>query len=160
MKNLLLFIAMLCLIATTAIAQNDTITREKKGVGKVYMQNGRILSMRMLERSLQGNDEATRELKKGKTNVAVASGLSFAGGFVIGYEPGTALGSGKPIDLAVIGAGAGFVVIAIPFTQAGQKHIKNAVGMYNRSKRKTAMHFDPDFKLAFTGTGLGLRIGF
>lgn len=161
MRHLLLLIFVLCMASAGAWAQVDTITIKKKALGTVFEFKGKTLSLKRLEKMVAKDAEATAIYRKGKNNGTVASIFSFAGGFVIGYDLGRAIGSNTKMDGATVGVGVGLIAIGVPFSIIAQKHLKNSVRTYNANKRKTAcLHFEPDLYLGFTANGIGLRVRF
>ncbi|MGV3502970.1 MAG: hypothetical protein ACO1O1_04635 [Adhaeribacter sp.] len=140
-------------------AQNssDSIT-VKKAMGVVFSQNGKPLKPRQLLDIMQSNPEALAGMKKAKTNFDVGYGFSFAGGILVGWTLGTALGGGDP-NWAMAGVGAGLIGISIPFSSAYSKHAKNAVRRYNEGLNQTSMN-KVDLRLGLAGSGLGLRLAF
>ena len=56
--------------------------------------------------------------------------LSYAGGFMIGWPIGTAIGGGKPA-WALAGIGGGLVAVAIPLSISSNKKMETAVRQYN-----------------------------
>ena len=57
--------------------------------------------------------------------------LALPGGFLVGYSLGTAIG-GKPLDPALLGIGAGLIVVAIPVGIGYNGTMRKAVRAYNR----------------------------
>ena len=133
-KKLTLFTAILMLFASLSFAQNqtDSITVKKKGV---YLQNGKILKPKELLEITKNNPEAYALMKKAQTNYAFANVFSFTGGFMIGWQLGSLIGGGEA-NWGVAGAGAGTILIAIPFSSAYIKHSQNAVDLYNADLSK------------------------
>jgi hypothetical protein len=136
--------------------KSDTI-EIKKPNGAIFRQNGKNLTPWQLLNIMQPNAEAFKEMKIAKSNNDVGSVFGFAGGFMVGYTLGTALGGGKP-NWAFAGIGAGLIGIAIPFSSGYSKHARNAVRIYNNGKL-TAMN-RVDFKMELTYNGLGVKMNF
>lgn len=79
---------------------------------------------------LQPNAEAYNSYKSARTSNAFSTILSYAGGFLIGWPIGTAIGGGKP-EWALAGIGGGLVALAIPLAISSNKKMKKAVHLYN-----------------------------
>ncbi|WP_207431493.1 hypothetical protein [Sabulibacter ruber] len=155
-------VVLLCLVLLTCVqvfAQSVSDTIEvKKGFSTVFRQNGRNLTPKQLLDITQSNPEAYKEMKIAKGKAGVANVLGYAGGFLVGWPIGAAIGGGEP-NWALAGIGAGLIGVAIPFATSFSKHTQNAARIYNSGLTQTGMnHFD--LKLGFTGNGLGLNLKF
>ncbi|MGV3641105.1 MAG: hypothetical protein ACO1NZ_11335 [Adhaeribacter sp.] len=158
MKNLVA-IGIFLLMYLPLFAQNssDSIV-VKKAMGVVFLQNGKTLKPRQLLDITQSNPEAFQEMKKAKSNFDVGYVFSLAGGTLVGWTLGTALGGGEP-NWAVAGVGAGLIGVSIPFSAAYSKHAKNAVRTYNGALHHTGMN-KVDLRFGLAGSGPGLRLVF
>lgn len=56
--------------------------------------------------------------------------FSYAGGFMIGWPIGTAIGGGDP-NWGIAAAGVGCVLLSIPLANGYKKNAKEAVSIYN-----------------------------
>lgn len=130
----------------------------KKSLGVVFQQNGRNLTPRQLLSLTGKSDEAYREMKIARSNYSAASVFGFAGGFMVGWPIGAAIGGGDP-SWAMAGIGAGLIAIAIPFNSAYSKHAQKAVVIYNEGLKQSNKD-QIDFELGLTCSGIGLRITF
>jgi hypothetical protein len=102
--------------------------------GLKFYQHDKNLTMRDLTNIMRPDPEAFSYLKKAKTNNTLAFISGFIGGALIGYELGSAVG-GREINWGVMGAGAGFIVIGIPFDIGGKRNTRKAVSLYNAAFR-------------------------
>ncbi|ALJ00411.1 hypothetical protein DC20_17320 [Rufibacter tibetensis] len=140
-------------------AQSPTDTIEvKKGFSPVFRQNGENLNLNQLMELTKSNPEAYKEMKIAKSKAGFVSALGYAGGFLVGYPLGTAIGGGKP-NWSLAGIGAGVLALSLPFSSSFTKHTQNAIRIYNNGLTQTSMN-PVDFKLGFTGNGLGLNLKF
>jgi hypothetical protein len=130
MKPIILSLLVMFTCYVTYSQKSSDSTKIIQKVGKVYLQNGKVLSLNNLSLILEENEKASAELKKAKANVAPMYLLSFSGGFLIGWPLGTALGGGKP-EWWMLGAGAGLILCTIPLQIGFNKHLCNAVTIYN-----------------------------
>ncbi len=109
------FATLLALLALyTANAQEISITQGPFG-GVKYTQNGELLTMAEVQQAMEISPEALRLIKKSKANNSLATVLSFAGGLLVGFPLGTAIGGGEP-EWAIAGVGAGLIVLSIPIS--------------------------------------------
>ncbi len=159
MKNLTILIILITISIITIHAQDtpDSILI-KKQTGTVFIQNGRNLTPKQLLNITQVNPEAFKEMQTAKTNYNFALVFGSAGGFMVGYPLGTALGGGNP-NWILAGIGAGLIIVAIPLATSYTKHASKAVGIYN-SGLKEASANKIDLRLCLTGNGIGLRATF
>lgn len=137
--------------------QTDSITLRKK-TGTIYVQNGKILTPKQLLAITKVNPEAYSLMKKAKSNYDAANVFSFAGGFLIGWQVGAAIG-GRDANWGVAGLGAGLVVVAIPFSVAYSKHVKNAVSNYNNGLSQAGLR-KINFSTGLCAHGIGLKVTF
>ena len=118
------------------------------------------MTMNELVKTMEGNQEAFKLIKKAQANTTVASIIGGVGGALIGYPLGTALGGGEA-DWSLLGIGAGIVVIAIPIASNANKNAKNAVELYKASLNPTSYNqFKPKFEFISNRDGLGLTLRF
>ena len=86
--------------------------------------------------------------------------MGYAGGFLIGYPVGTAIGGGEP-KWAMAGIGAGLLIIAIPISSGANKKVKKAIRLYNKSLIPITYHKpSPSFSLETTQNGIGVVMRF
>jgi hypothetical protein len=160
MKRKILFLTILLTINATYIycqSTSDSIQVTKK-MGTVFIQNGKALMPKQLLKITEVNPEAYKEMKIAKSNSNTANIFGMAGGFLVGWQLGTALAGGEP-NWASAGIGAGLIGISIPFSVAYVKHAKNAVSIYNNGlKQSNSSNLNLNFGL--TGNGLALKMTF
>ncbi len=158
MKKIILSV-ILTLFVLSLFSQNpaDSI-QVKKGLGTVFLQNGKALTPRQLVTITKSNPEASAEMKIAKSNSGFSTVLGYAGGFLAGWPVGTALAGGDP-DWTLAAIGAGLIVISIPFTSAYTKHAKNAVSIYNNGLNRSSYRVG-EARLGFTFNGIGLKVTF
>ena len=162
------FLAFVCLmIAATLSAQTvdnilssatDTIQMKKTFGGYQYLQNGSTLKYRELENILRSNELAYSQIKSSRSSRTLATILGAAGGFMIGWPIGTAIGGGDANwTLAAIGAGA--AAASIPFSISANRKIKNAVHTYNSGYKSSSLQ-KAQLNLQLSGSGVGLAYRF
>lgn len=122
-------IAMLVLIAYIACAQEALEIKKVFGGVKV-LQGGQSLSMNQVSNIMKTNTEAFAVLKKAKSSGGAAQAFGAIGGALVGWPVGTAIGGGDP-NWALAGVGAGFILLAIPFSSTSSKHLTKAVDIFN-----------------------------
>lgn len=156
-----IFIVLLCAIFFNSFGQesNELISMEKVFGGYQFTQNGKRLNFSQLSGIMKSNEVAYKEIKAAQSNNTIASVFGGAGGFLLGYPLGTALGGGEP-NWTMAALGAGLIIIAIPISLNANERAKNAVEVYNSSLTSSSSKVKTDIKIAFTGNGIGLTVKF
>jgi hypothetical protein len=157
MKKILLLILLLG-STLPSYSQNGDIQMQKSFWGTKFISDGKVLKPREVLVLLESNPEAYQEFKKAKTNLAVANVFGFIGGAMIGWPLGAAAGGGD-VQWGVVGAGAGVVLLAIPFNSSYNKRAKRAIDLYN-NKPTGAIQRKPSLSLQPLGFGAKLRLTF
>lgn len=99
-------------------------------------------------------------LKKARRDNTIAMILGGAGGGLVGFSLGTALGGGDP-NWAMAGIGAGLIIVAIPISNSAGNKTREAVELYNTSiNSKKAIVSRPQFFLTTSATGIGFSLVF
>ena len=158
MVKTLLTAALFFVTATLCSAQQ--IESQKVFGGYRFYIDGQKLNGEELTKELQVDPAAFKIFKKAKTNSTVATILGGAGGALVGFPIGTAIGGGTP-NWALAGIGAGLVAIGIPFNVAANKKAKAAVDLYN-DYDETALHsrIKTEFRWIASGNSIGIRMNF
>jgi len=156
-KLILILVAFYCAASGFSQAAGDTIEIQQK-LGKVYLTDGKPMLARDLYSLLNTNEEATLKVKQAKSNLFPLYLFSIAGGFLIGWPLGTAIGGGEANwTLALIGVG--LVGLAIPFQVGYNKNIYQAVRIYNAGVQKSVSN-KATMELGITGNGIGVVVRF
>lgn len=136
------------------------IEMEKIFGGYKYTQYGNEMTMRDLVKTMESNTQAFHLIKKAQSNNTLASIIGFAGGGLIGWPIGTALGGGEA-NWTLAGIGAGLVVVGIPISSSANKKTKQAVELFNSSLNSTSLYErKPEFKVIANGNGIGFSMNF
>ncbi len=161
MVKKLTFLSIVILWATSGFAQNnsDSIVIKSGFWGNKYLSNGNTLSIQQLENKLSSNPDAIVYFNKAKSTEAITYILSAAGGALIGWPIGTAIGGGKP-NWVLAGIGAGLIVIDIPLVKSAEKKLKKAVDTYNSGLSPKPHSQSYDVHLGIVPAGLALVINF
>ncbi|MBD0403019.1 hypothetical protein [Flammeovirga sp. EKP202] len=164
MKSLLLTITLILTALTFSHAQR--IEAEKKFGGYKFTQNGEYVTMKVLVQTMESNKEAYLLMKQARSNNILAGILGGAGGFMVGWTLGGAVGGGEP-TWALAGVGAGLIVTSIPIATSANKKAKKAVDLYNadfdstpRLEKTSQYKFKPEFEIKSKGTGIALSMAF
>ncbi len=147
-------------MVTFTFCNAQKIEIEKVFGGYKCTQDGKPMTMRDLANTMESNPDAFELIKKARTNNTLASILGGAGGALIGFPLGQALGGGDA-NWALAGVGAGLIVIGIPISSGAGKKVKQAVELYNSSLSPTSFYeFKPEFNVIANGNGIGLSVSF
>jgi hypothetical protein len=166
MQRILLLIAVLITTVTTSTAQNantktssDSILIIKKFGGYQFYKNDRQLNMNQLQAVLEVNNEAYKDIKSARSATTFSSILGYAGGFLIGWPIGTAMGGGKP-NWTMAAVGAGLTAISIPISISAKKKARSAVSKYNSGLTSNSSAGFKELKLKLTDDGIGVVLKF
>ncbi|SHJ67509.1 hypothetical protein SAMN04487911_13020 [Arenibacter nanhaiticus] len=147
-------------LVTITFCNAQKIEIEKVFGGYKYSQNENQMTMKDLVKTMTSNQQAFDLIKKAQSNNTLASIIGFAGGGLIGWPIGTAIGGGDA-NWTLAGIGAGLVAIGIPISSSANKKAKQAVELYNSSLNSTSFYeFKPEFKVISDGNGLGISMNF
>lgn len=152
--RLMITLILLLLPIFRILAQNQPIEQRKSAF---YYENRVMKPKKMLE-LMKDNPAALEEMKKAKANSDAASVFAFFGGGLIGWTLGSMIGPNQT-TWGLGAAGAGLVLIAIPFSSTYVKRAAKATEIYNsgisQSKnRPIKVDFGP------SGHGLGFTMTF
>lgn len=147
-------------ICTSFFAQSQQIEKEKVFGGYKYSVDGKIVSMKEMINLMESNTQAMALMKKAKSNTTLATILGGAGGALIGFPIGTAIGGGDA-NWTLAGVGAGLIIVAIPIASGANKKANQAVDLYNSSLNGTSYsNFKPQFNMVVNGNGVGISMSF
>ncbi len=152
MAFLILFVG----VVSTCLAQEPITDGPRRNT---YVHNRMRLVNRDILRIVSDNEEAYQLVKNGQTLKGVGSVSLVLGLGMFGWVVGQ-INDGHDVSLPLIGAGLGFTTVAIALKIGGNAMIKSGVDRYNQGLEAKVMSQKPRFDLAFTGTGLGLRMTF
>ncbi|MDT0539074.1 hypothetical protein [Croceitalea sp. P059] len=153
-------VTLILAIATMTFCNAQKIEMEKVFGGYKYTQDGNLMTMKGLVKTMESDQQAFDLIKKAQSNNTLASIIGFAGGGLIGWPIGTAIGGGDA-NWTLAGIGAGLVAIGIPIQSSVNKKTKQAVELYNSSLNSTTFYeFKPEFKVIANGNGIGLAMNF
>lgn len=157
MKKKLLLLALFVMGLSCAFGQTeaDSISIKKVFGGFQYFKQGVPLTMNQLRASLQSNEQAQAQIKSAQSSYILTMVFSYAGGFMVGYPIGTALGGGDP-NWTIAAIGVGLIAVAIPVSQKMNQKTQQAVNIYNDGLKATTSRTQMELKLKVTGNGIGL----
>ena len=136
------------------------IEAEKVFGGYKFTRNGRTLSIKQLANVLEPNVAAYEALKPARTNTTIATILGGAGGFLVGWQLGSAIAGGEP-NWIMAGVGAGLIGISIPITAKSNRQALEAVEIYNSSLGNSFYRtYKPQLLIGSTANGVGLSLKF
>ncbi len=139
--------------------QNDSITIKKMFGGCKFEQNGKSLSFNKMLEQMRSNPEAYNYMNRASGNAGIATLFSYAGGFLVGWPVGTALGGGKP-NWSLAGIGGALICITIPISNSINKNTEKAVAIYNGTVKAQTTNTSMDIKFKVKSDGMAFVINF
>lgn len=161
MKRIVIIMTLLTVSLTFAFGQTETdsISMKKVFGGYQFYQGEKKLNVKQLVNTMKPNEYAYSQIKSAQSTYTMASIVSFAGGFMVGWPVGTAIGGGEP-NWTLAGIGAGLLVVSIPISQKFNKQAKQAVDTYNQGLQTTSFWDNSELRFSMTENGLGLTLRF
>ncbi len=161
MRKIAIILTLLAVSMSFTFGQtaSDSISMKKVFGGYQFYQGEQKLNMNQLINTMKPNEQAYKQIKSAQSTYTMAMILSYAGGFMVGWPLGTAIGGGEP-NWAMAGIGAGLIVVAIPISQNFNKKAKQAVETYNGGLQTSSFWDKNELKLSLTGNGIGLTLNF
>ena len=156
MKKIILTIV---IMAGLGAASAQQINVEKTFGGYKFTQDGKNLKLSQIVDIVKNNEEAYQLAKSAKSNYTIAQIIGGAGGFMIGWPIGAAVGGGDP-NWTMAGIGAGLVAISIPFNSGANKKMKKAIEHYNSNLQNTSSIIKPQYRFVANTKGVGIAIVF
>ncbi len=157
MKKIIL--TLIFALTTITFCKAQKIEMKKAFGGHTFSQNGENLSVSEVANLMKENSEAYKLMKSAKSNYTWGMILGGAGGALIGFPIGTAIGGGDP-EWALAGAGAALIVATIPIMKGFNKKTKKAVELYNAGVPTVSSSFQPQINFNLKGTQFGLTMSF
>lgn len=136
------------------------IKMEKAFGGYKYTQNGQKMGMGDLVKIMENNQPAYKLIKEAQSSNTLATIIGSAGGFLVGWPLGSALGGGEA-NWTLAAVGAGLIVVGIPISSSVNKKAKSAVEIYNSSLDTSSYYeYSPKVNLIASGNGIGFSMTF
>ncbi len=161
MKKIATILTLLTVSLTFTFGQalTDSISIKKVFGGYQFSQGEKRLNMNQLANAMKPNEQAYNKIKSAKSTYTLATIIGGAGGFMVGWPIGTAIGGGEP-NWVMAGIGAGLIVVSIPITQNYNKKAKQAVDTFNDGFRTSSFWDKSELKMTMTGNGIGFTLRF
>ena len=157
----ILFLVVIFLLNFSVKSQStsDTISMVKKGGGHSYYMNNETLSKAQLMRLLNEDKTAIKLMEMSNNRRVVGYCFAFAGGFCLGYSLGYLIMGSSPnigVLVSLLGAGACLVTVGICFEVGAKNKAKEAIAVYNNSKRKN----NTTLNLGLCSNGMVVKLNF
>ena len=157
MRYLLVFLLAIGFYCAKAQTTSDSVYVAKNFLGYKYYQNNMRLNFNQLPYVMEENSEAYPLISKAKSNYTTASILGGLGGFLVGWQLGTAIFGGNP-NWALAGVGGALIVVSIPINSKAINLAFEAIDLYNSGISNTSRR--RELNIGITGNGLGLIVKF
>jgi len=141
-------------------ATRDSISFEKKMMGTVFKCKGEKLSRSDLHALLSQEPRAAEELASAKWREATATVFAVAGGALIGWPIGTAIGGNEDPNWTMAYVGGGCVIVGLLFASSSDGHYRNAVNAYNGEVRLGFLSSGIPIRFCILSKGVGLSASF
>lgn len=153
---------LLCLhtvsMAQTPVNSPDSIQMKEVFGGSAFYHSGKKISMKKAQRLMVANPYAHQQMKKARNINGIATGIAFAGGYLIGYPVGMAIGGKQDPVWTLAGIGAGLIAVAIPVAIHSNKFSRNAVAAHNEQLGALSSHRSRELHVQLSATGLGIAL--
>ena len=157
--SLILTLLTICLSFTFGQTSSDSITMKKVFGGYQFYHADKRLNMSKLVKIMQPNEQAYKEIKAAQSTYTIAAIIGGAGGFMVGWPIGTALGGGEA-NWTMAGIGAGLIVVSIPISQKFNKQAKRSVDTFNGGLKTSSFWDKNELRFSMTENGVGLTLRF
>lgn len=137
---------------------NDTIYSQKVFGGYRFWKKEKELKYSELLTIVKNNREAYKLIKSAQASNGFSVVLGGVGGFLVGYQLGTAIAGGEP-NLAVGGVGIGLMGLSIPISINASKKARQGVAIYNKQIQELS-YSPPKIYFGCTESGIGLILKF
>jgi len=152
-KKITLALVLICSAIALQAQDRQEIKIYKTFGGARFEMDTLVLSPKQVLQIVKIEPLAYEKFKKAKANYNAAGVLGFAGGVLIGFPVGTAIGGGEP-EWSLAIAGGVLVLGSFSLNNVFRSHAFEAIELYNG---KTA-RVKPQFQ--FYGTGARLVVRF
>ncbi len=164
MKYILLTLFTITLLAysQSSQAQNteDKLYLKSNFWGNKFYKGDTIYSINGVLKELAVNEQPYNLMLKAKKDNTFAQIFGAAGGLLIGWPLGTALGGGEP-KWYLAGIGAAFAAISIPLSINFKKKANQAIkDHYSLITASSKWKHKPTYYMGMSATGLKLRVQF
>ncbi len=159
---IILFFTVLILgVSITAQSQNaNELEMRSNFFGSKFYKGDTIMGINQVLEEMAPNEAVYNLMISAKKDNVFAQLLGAAGGFMIGWPVGTAIGGGEP-NWTMAGIGAGLVAISIPISSNFKKKALSAIKQHNNLlTASNNRHLKPIYSVSFGGTSCKLKVRF
>lgn len=142
----------------------DKIEVQQTFGGTNFSIDGQRITKKQMMKLMQNEESAYIQIKSGKKHSTAATVVGAAGGFLIGFNVAAAMVNGRAtsnngVKWGMAIAGGVLVIISIPLAITGTNRTIKAINIYNENlDSQSFQKIKPDFRICFTGSGIGLII--
>ncbi|MEL6359065.1 MAG: hypothetical protein AAFQ01_03915 [Bacteroidota bacterium] len=157
MKHLVLLI-LLFSIGTVGLQAQSLEYFKKSGTYKFSLDGERI-SYREAVNFLDSYPQVQELVKKAANGYGFTNVIALIGGGLIGWPIGTALGGGDP-EWALLGIGAGLVIVSIPIQNGANNKVVEGMTIYDQSLGRVSQVDRPIISIEGSAGKVGLLVRF
>ena len=156
MKTLSLLLLLFLSIKSLSAQQ---IESEKAFLGYKFTMNNQRLDLKAMQKLMIADKEATRLIKKARTNNTISTILGSIGGSFVGIPIGIAA-SNQDAPWALAGVGAAFIGVAIPISIRSNNQALEAAERINQVNSSPPNPLQITFNFIGNQNGVGLALSF
>ena len=156
MKTLSLLLLLFLSIKSLSAQQ---IESEKAFLGYKFTMNNQRLDLKAMQKLMIADKEATRLIKKARTNNTISTILGSIGGSFVGIPIGIAA-SNQDAPWALAGVGAAFIGVAIPISIRSNNQALEAAERINQVNSSPPNPLQITFNFIGNQNGVGLALTF
>lgn len=136
----------------------DSLTLKKQNGGYRLYSGTQQIPISSLGTAIKSNEQAYSQFQKAQTTNVLASIVAGVGGYIMGYQLGTAIKGGKS-NWPLFGFGVGITALSIQLGKNYLKQIQASVNTYNQGLTSNPPPTS-ELKMGFTTNGLTLALHF
>jgi len=161
MRKTTIILTVLVVSMSFAVGQtaSDSITMKKVFGGYHFYQGEKRLNINQLVKAMKPNAQAYQQVLSAQSTYTLGSLIGGAGGALVGWPIGTAIGGGDP-NWTLAGIGACLIIVSIPLSQSFDKKVTQAIETYNSGKQPSSFWDKHELKVSLSDNGIGLTLNF
>jgi len=142
-------------------SQNEnTLEMKSNFFGSKFYKGDTLISINQVLYEMSSDEAIYNLMLSAKKDNVFAQLVGAAGGFMIGWPLGTALGGGEP-NWTLAGIGAGIIAISIPISSNFKRKAHSAIQKHNSIiMASNNKQLKPIYSVGFGGTSFKLNVRF
>ena len=159
MKNTL-FITLIIMLSFSSIFSQSIDIEDTEGSKTIYSIDGEMLDFEDLTDIVKDNQVSFKLMKSAKYSFVTSRVIAYAGGFMVGYQLGSAFVGRKP-NWFLVGTGLWVAGFSLVIKEGGTIKVEKSVLNYNMDMAHSSIDkFKPKFYLRSNVNGVGIVMNF